>query len=54
MSNPEISTITQSLCWKVKKEVLKGANNGNAEPFPINMSKDMWDITAAKDITPKK
>ena len=41
MTIPEINRIGQSLCWKVKKVVVIGANNGKDEPFPINMSNEI-------------
>ena len=54
MRIPEINTNNQSFVWKVKKLVLIGANNGNAEPPPISMSNEIWDKIAANEITPKK
>ncbi len=54
MSTPEINTNNQSFAWKVKKLILIGANNGNAEPPPNNMSNEIWDKMAANEITPKK
>jgi len=54
MSRPEINTSGQSFTWKVKKSIVIGANNGNAEPPPISMSNEICDSIAANEITPKK